>query len=80
MEELLSHTSGIPDYFDESIMEEYEDLWRDYPNYKIRSNRDLLPLFLDKPMMYPPRKPVSIQQYRFCRDGHDPGIRDRGRV
>ena len=53
VEELLTHTSGIPDYFDESIMEEYEDLWRDYPNYKIRSNRDLLPLFLDKPMMYP---------------------------
>lgn len=53
VEELLTHTSGIPDYFDESIMEEYEDLWRDFPNYKIRSNRDLLPLFLEKPMMYP---------------------------
>lgn len=53
IEDLLTHTSGIPDYFDESIMEEYEDLWRDFPNYKIRSNRDLLPLFLEKPMMYP---------------------------
>lgn len=53
IEELLSHTSGIPDYFDESIMTEYEELWRDYPNYKIRSNKDLLPLFIDKPMMYP---------------------------
>lgn len=51
--QLLTHTSGVPDYFDESIMDEYEDLWKDYPNYKIRHNRDLLPLFIDKPMMYP---------------------------
>lgn len=53
VEELLTHTSGIPDYFDESVMEEYDELWKDFPNYKIRSNRDLLPLFIDKPMMYP---------------------------
>ncbi|QKN24595.1 serine hydrolase domain-containing protein [Caproicibacterium lactatifermentans] len=53
IEELLTHTSGIPDYFDESVMSEYEDLWIDFPNYKIRSNQDLLPLFVDKPMMYP---------------------------
>ncbi len=51
--QLLTHTSGVPDYFDESVMDEYEELWKDYPNYKIRSNRDLLPLFIDKPMMYP---------------------------
>ncbi|BCN32687.1 serine hydrolase domain-containing protein [Anaeromicropila herbilytica] len=53
VEQLLTHTSGIPDYFDESVMEEYEELWIDYPNYKIRTNQDLLPLFIDKPMMYP---------------------------
>ena len=52
VEQLLTHTSGIPDYFDESVMEEYEELWIDYPNYKIRQNDDLLPLFIDKPMMY----------------------------
>ena len=53
IKQLLNHTSGIPDYFDESIMEEYEELWMDYPNYKIRTSEDLLPLFIDKPMMYP---------------------------
>ncbi len=53
VEQLLTHKSGIPDYFDESIMDEYEELWRDYPNYKIRSSADLLPLFIKKPMMYP---------------------------
>ena len=53
VEQLLNHTSGIPDYFDESVMEEYEELWTDFPNYKIRHNEDLLPLFINKPMMYP---------------------------
>ena len=43
--QLLNHTSGVPDYFDESV-------WTDYPNYRIRHNRDMLPLFIDKPMMY----------------------------
>lgn len=52
IEELLTHTSGMPDYFDESIMNDYEELWIDFPNYKIRSNQDLLPLFINKPMMY----------------------------
>lgn len=53
VEQLLNHTSGVPDYFDESVMDEYEELWVNYPNYKIRCNNDLLPLFIDKPMMYP---------------------------
>lgn len=53
VKQLLTHTSGIPDYFDESVMEDYSQLWRDYPNYKIRTNADLVPLFIDKPMMYP---------------------------
>lgn len=51
--ELLTHTSGIPDYFDESVMNDYDELWKDYPNYKIRSSDDLVPLFIHKPMMYP---------------------------
>lgn len=50
--QLLNHTSGVPDYFDESKMSEYADLWIDFPNYKIRKSKDLLPLFVGKPMMY----------------------------
>jgi CubicO group peptidase (beta-lactamase class C family) len=50
--QLLNHTSGIPDYFDESTMNEYAELWQDFPNYKIRKSMDLLPLFINKPMMY----------------------------
>ncbi|MDR2747493.1 MAG: beta-lactamase family protein [Treponema sp.] len=50
--QLLNHTSGIPDYFDERTMNDYSELWRDFPNYKIRKSMDLIPLFIDKPMMY----------------------------
>lgn len=53
IEELLTHRSGVPDYFDESVMNDYDELWADYPNYKIRSSSDLLPLFIKKTMMYP---------------------------
>jgi CubicO group peptidase (beta-lactamase class C family) len=51
--QLLNHTSGIPDYFDESVMDDYEELWIDFPNYRIRKSSDLIPLFIDLPMMYP---------------------------
>ncbi|ROR29383.1 CubicO group peptidase (beta-lactamase class C family) [Mobilisporobacter senegalensis] len=52
IKQLLNHTSGIPDYFDESLLNDYEELWKDYPNYKIRASSDIIPLFIDKPMMY----------------------------
>ncbi len=51
--QLLNHTSGVPDYFDESVMDNYEALWEKIPNYSIRKSSDLIPLFIDKPMMYP---------------------------
>jgi len=51
--QLITHTSGIPDYFDESKGAPYSDLFRDFPSYNIRKNRDFIPLFIDMPMMYP---------------------------
>ncbi len=52
--QLLCHTSGVPDYFDESVMDDYAELWADFPNYRIRRNGDLFSLFFDKPMLYAP--------------------------
>lgn len=52
--QLLTHTSGIPDYFDEAVMDDYEELWRQLPMYTIRQPADFLPLFQDKPMQAPP--------------------------
>ncbi|MEI5993738.1 serine hydrolase domain-containing protein [Candidatus Enterococcus mansonii] len=52
--QLLNHTSGIGDYYDEEVITDYAELWTDFPNYKIRKNSDLLPLFIHKKMMYSP--------------------------
>ncbi|WP_409296679.1 serine hydrolase domain-containing protein [Peribacillus sp. SCS-26] len=51
--QLLSHTSGIPDYFDEEIMEDFEELWVKNPMYQIRKLKDFLPLFQDGTMKFP---------------------------
>lgn len=53
IQQLLCHKSGVPDYFDESLMDNYAELWHDLPNYRIRCLEDLVPLFIDKPMQYP---------------------------
>jgi len=42
---LLTHTSGIPDYFDEDEMEDYIVLWETLPMYRVRSAKDFLPMF-----------------------------------
>lgn len=63
--QLLCHTSGIPDYFDESVMSEYDELWKDYPNYKIRKSSDLIPLFIDKTMMYEPGQKFQYNNSGF---------------
>jgi CubicO group peptidase (beta-lactamase class C family) len=52
--QLLTHTSGVPDYFDEAVMDDYEELWRQQPMYKMRQPADFLPLFQGKPMQAPP--------------------------
>lgn len=50
---LLTHTSGIPDYFDEEVMNDYEELWKVLPMYSIQSPQDFLPLFQNGPMKFP---------------------------
>ena len=51
---LLTHTSGVPDYFDEEVMGDFEALWRDTPMYNVRRLQDFLPLFQDRPMKFDP--------------------------
>ena len=47
---LLTHTSGVPDYFDEEVMDDFEQLWVTRPMYHIRQLRDFLPLFQNEAM------------------------------
>ncbi len=51
---LLTHTSGIPDYFDEEEMDDYGALWAEIPMYNIRKPADFLPLFGHLPMKFTP--------------------------
>lgn len=51
---LLTHTSGIPDYFDEDVMDDFEELWIARPMYHIRSPRDFLPMFESEGMKAAP--------------------------
>ncbi len=47
---LLCHGAGVPDYFDEAVMDGYEVLWRERPMYGMRASRGFLPLFGHLPM------------------------------
>ena len=51
---LLSHSAGVPDYFDEAVMDDYEALWRERPMYGFRAPGDFLPLFSHLPMKAAP--------------------------
>ncbi|TSB46038.1 serine hydrolase domain-containing protein [Alkalicoccobacillus porphyridii] len=51
---LLTHTSGIPDYFDEDVMDDFEELWVKHPMYLIRELKDFLPLFQNEQMKSKP--------------------------
>ncbi|WP_164670353.1 serine hydrolase domain-containing protein [Virgibacillus doumboii] len=51
---LLTHTSGIPDYFDEEVMDDYEELWKDRPVYQMTGVDDFLPLFQSNKMKFHP--------------------------
>lgn len=48
--QLLTHTAGIPDYFDEEVMDDFEELWVKNPMYHLRTLECFLPLFQNKEM------------------------------
>lgn len=54
LHQLLTHTSGIPDYFNEAVMSDYAALWQQQPMYTMRRPADFLPLFQNQPMQSPP--------------------------
>ncbi|CDQ41262.1 Penicillin-binding protein E [Virgibacillus salexigens] len=51
---LLTHTSGVPDYFDEEVMGDFEELWEENPMYQFRQLCDFIPLFQQQPMKMQP--------------------------
>ena len=51
--QLLTHSSGMPDYWDEEI-QEFEDLWLERPMYTMTSPSDFLPMFQQSKMLFSP--------------------------
>lgn len=52
--QLLTHTSGIPDYFDEEVTADYAALWRERPMYRMSTPRDFVSMFCDGEAKFEP--------------------------
>jgi CubicO group peptidase (beta-lactamase class C family) len=63
--QLLTHTSGIPDYFNEAVMTDYAALWQSQPMYAMRRPADFLPLFQNQPMLSAPGVTFSYNNAGF---------------
>jgi CubicO group peptidase (beta-lactamase class C family) len=62
--QLLSHTAGNPDYFDEEFEEDYAALWADRPTHTMRRPADFLPMFAHLSQKFPPG-----QRYAYSNGG-----------
>lgn len=62
---LLTHTSGIESYFDEEGGQEYEEIWRERPMYRMTRPRDFLPLFQDGGQRFSPGSRFSYNDAAF---------------
>lgn len=59
----LTHTSGIADDADEEAGEDYEDIWKTRPCYRVRECADFLPQFAYKEPAFPVG---SASRYNNC--------------
>jgi CubicO group peptidase (beta-lactamase class C family) len=56
---LLTHTSGIPDYYDEEKVEDFDNFTVGVPWYELKGPRDYLSVFPDETMKFPPGERFS---------------------
>jgi len=59
IQHLLTHTSGIYDYYDEEIEQDYEHFSVEIPWCELETPSDYYPLFKNKPMKFPPGERYS---------------------
>ncbi|MCF6411667.1 serine hydrolase domain-containing protein [Pseudalkalibacillus salsuginis] len=76
---LLTHSAGIPDYFDEAEMDDFEDLWKQQPMYLLRNLKDFVPMFQEKSMVFNPGEKFHYNNAGFILLGliieHKTGLR-----
>jgi len=68
IQQLLMHTSGAPDYFDEEELGEdadFGDLFKGLPMYMVKAPSNLLPLFQNEPMKFSPGERFSYNNGGF---------------
>ena len=65
IEQLLTHTSGIPDYFDEESESDYEICWKQKPVYLMRTPADFLDFINGKPMKFSPGERFAYSNMGF---------------
>ncbi len=65
LHQLLTHTSGIPDYFDEEQSGDFEALWKTHPMYLMKSASDFVPLFQYKEMLFEPGEKFQYNNAGF---------------
>ncbi|MFZ5909703.1 MAG: serine hydrolase domain-containing protein [Chloroflexota bacterium] len=57
--QLLTHTSGIPDYYDEEKVDDFDNFSVEVPWYELKGPRDYLSVFPDEAMKFPPGERFS---------------------
>lgn len=62
---LLTHSSGIPDYFDEEVMDDFEELWKERPMYLLNNLKNFLPMFQERRMMFKPGEKFQYNNAGF---------------
>jgi CubicO group peptidase (beta-lactamase class C family) len=62
--QLLTHTSGMPDYFDEEEIEDFDNFSVGIPWYELKEPKDYLPIFPHKEMKFLPGK-----RFSYCNSG-----------
>lgn len=62
---LLTHSSGVPDYFDEEFMSDFEEIWKQYSMYSMQAPKDFLPLFQNEQMKFSPGEKFSYNNAGF---------------
>ncbi|HHW23584.1 MAG TPA: beta-lactamase family protein [Clostridiaceae bacterium] len=62
--QLLTHTSGIPDYYDEEKVDDYDNFFTDIPWYELREPKDYFPVFPQEKM-----KSIPGEKFSYCNSG-----------
>jgi CubicO group peptidase (beta-lactamase class C family) len=60
--QLLTHTSGIPDYYDEEKVDDYDNFFTDIPWYELREPKDYFPVFPQEKMKSIPGEKFFLLQ------------------